>query len=69
MEVCSRILARDNEVTARWVPVNHGIDTNEKADEYAKATAEGNASCDGVPDEHRWEASLSHITRAIGKQG
>ena len=65
MEVCGRVFARDNEVTIRWVPTHHGIQGNEKADEFAKAAAGRAAPCcdDDVPDELRWEASLSHMTR------
>lgn len=48
MEVCTRILSRDNDATICWVPAHNG---NEKADEYAKAAAEGRS--DEVPDEHR----------------
>ena len=33
------------------------------ADEYAKAAAEGGQPNSDVPDEHRWETSLSHMTR------
>jgi ribonuclease HI len=43
IEVCSWILARDNEVTTRWVPAQSGVSGNEVADEYAKATAVGSA--------------------------
>ena len=46
IEVCSRILARDNDVTIRWVPANSGASSNEVADEYAKATAIGEAPSD-----------------------
>ena len=67
MEVCSRIIVRDNGVTVRWVLAHHGIDSNEKADEYAKAAAEESAPCDDVPDEHRWEANLSHMVRAVAE--
>ena len=46
IEVCSRILARDNDVTIRWVPANNGASSNEVPDEYAKATAIGEAPSD-----------------------
>lgn len=40
---------------------------NEKADELAKAATEGgspaDAATDAVPDDYRWETSLSHMTR------
>ena len=39
MEVCGRVLARDNEVTIHWVAAHHGVAGNERADEYAKAAA------------------------------
>ena len=60
MEVCSRILSRDSEVTIRWVPAHSEIPGNEMADEFAKAAAEGNTPGDDVPDEYRWDTSLSH---------
>ena len=67
MEVCSRILDRQNDITARRVPVHHGITGNEKADKYAKAAAEENPLCEEVPDEYRWETSLLHMTRAAAE--
>ena len=69
MEVCDRVLARDNDVTIRWVPTHLGVPGNEKADEFAKTAASRAAPCsDGdVPDELRWEASLSHITRSAAE--
>ena len=60
IEVCTGLLSRDNEVTIRWVPTHHDVPGNEKADEYAKAAAEPECA---VPDEYRWETSLSHMTR------
>lgn len=39
------------------------IEGNEKADEFAKAAAEGGSPTDAVADGYRWEASLSHMTR------
>ena len=63
MEVCSRILARENKVTVRWVPAHYEIAGNEKTDDFARATAEGGSPEDTVSDEYRWETSLSHMTR------
>ena len=36
MEVCDRILARDNQVTIRWVPAHSKVEGNEKADDYER---------------------------------
>ena len=63
MEVCSRILGRDNEVVVHWAPAHHGATGSESADERAKAAAKGKAPSDEVPDEYRWETSLSHMSR------
>ena len=65
MEICDRVLARDNDVTIRWVPAHHGIQGNEKTDGFAKAAAGRSAPCsDGVSNELRWETSLSRVTRS-----
>ena len=37
MEVCTRLLAKENQVTIRWAPARHGVPGNERADEFAKA--------------------------------
>ena len=63
IEACTRFLSRDNEVSIRWVPAHHAVLDNEKADEYAKAAAEGGGPNSAVPDEYRWETNLSHMTR------
>ena len=41
MEVFNRMVARGNDVAIRWVPAHQGMPGNDKADEYAKAAAEG----------------------------
>ena len=57
-EVCTRLMARENEVTVLWVPAHSAIEGNEVADVYAKEAAVGHRHA--VSDELRWEASLSH---------
>ena len=66
MEVCDRVITRDNEVTICWVPAFNGIPGNERADEFIKTAASRAAprSDDIVPDELRREASLSHVARS-----
>ena len=64
IERCSRSMTRDNEVTTQWIPEHHGVAGKERADEYAKAAVEGIRPDSAVPDELRWETSLSHMTRA-----
>ena len=56
MEVCHRVLARDNNVTIRWVPSHNGIQGNETADEFARAAAEGSAP-------NRQDAPTTYWTR------
>lgn len=53
IEVCTRLLLRKNEVTIRWVPAHHGVPGSERADEHAKAVAEGGEPDSAVPDEYR----------------
>ena len=43
MEVSTRLLEREYEITVRRIPAHQGAPDNEKADEYAKATGEGEA--------------------------
>ena len=64
IESCGQIMTRGNEVTICWVPAHHGVPGNERADEFAKAAAEGTRPDSAVPDELRWGTSLSHMTRA-----
>jgi hypothetical protein len=67
IEVCDRVLSRDNEVTIRWVPAHSKVAGNEQADKYAKATARRLAphnDGDDVPDELLTEASHSHMSRS-----
>lgn len=61
--VCARILGGESEVTARWIPAHHGVTGNGRADEYAKAAAEGKAPRSEVPDEYRWGTGLSNMSR------
>ena len=63
IEVCSRILARDGDVTIRWVPAHSGAVGNEVADEYAKSAASGGAPAEKIPDVYSDETSLSHMAR------
>ena len=60
IEVCSRMVSRNNEVTALWVLAPVGIAGNEEADRLAKEAAGGRTR--EVLDEYRWEASISHLS-------
>ena len=57
IEVCSRIVSRDNEVMVLWTPAHAGAASNEEANELAKEVAEGRTH--EVADKYSWEASLS----------
>lgn len=52
----------NNEVIVRWAPAHQGALGNEKADENAKAAANGDEPDNAVPGAYRWESSLSHMT-------
>ena len=72
-EVCSRILARDNDVTIRWAPAYSGATANEVTDRYAKSAATGDAPveeipegyAEEIPERYTDETSLSHMTRVV----
>ena len=59
----SCLVSRENEATVLWVPAHSGIVGNETADQFAKEAVGGRQH--GVSDELRWEASFSHLTRAV----
>ena len=63
IEVCDRILTRDNQVTIRWVPSHNRVGGNEMADTYAKAAASRSAPCHhkATPRELLGEATLSYM--------
>ena len=67
IEVCTRLVSRANEVTIRWVPAHQCVLGNEKADELAKAAAEGGRPDSSVPDEYRWVTSLPHMMRVASE--
>ena len=71
MEVCGRVLARDNDVIIHWVPAHSKVAGNEKADEYAMAAARRTAPCsdeevsDGFLTEARSRASAEWIASHV----
>lgn len=58
----SRKACMIGEVTVFWVPAHSGIEGNEIADQFAKEAASGLQR--SVPDQQRWEASLSHLSES-----
>ena len=60
-------MARDEKVTIRWFLAHCKIAGNEKADEIAKAAAARRTQEEEVPDEYRWETSLSQMTKVSAK--
>ena len=56
-----------SHVAIRRIPSHQGITGNERADEFSRTAAERSAPQDEVPDEHRRETSLAHMTRAATK--
>lgn len=61
IDIRSHLVSRQNEVEVRWIPAHAGVTGNEMADQYAKEAMSGQRY--GVPDELRWEASLSHLSQ------
>ena len=59
-----RLVTRQNDVIALWVLAYKGITGNEFADGLAEEAVEA-LPCDAlvVPDQIRWQAGLSHLTR------
>ena len=63
-EVCTRLMARQNEITILWCPAHKDVAGNEFADGLAKETAERRSrGFPEAPDQVRWQASLSHLVR------
>ena len=49
IEVCSRLMTRDNEVTIRWAPTHSGAASNEVADSFAKSATTGEELVEELP--------------------
>ena len=68
-KVCSRILARDNDVTIQWVPA-HSEATSNEVGEYARSAATGDATViERIPEGYIKETSLPHMTRVATEAG
>ena len=67
IEVCPRILTRDNEATIRWVSAHSGAAGNEVADRYAKSAAAGEEPVEDMPEGYAAETSFSHMTGVATK--
>lgn len=53
IETSTRLRARGNEITIRWVPTHQGAPGNKKADKYVKIAADGERPDDAVSDDYR----------------
>lgn len=62
--VCSKITARDNEVSTRWVPAHCKMAGKKKADEYSKAATSRGAPGEEAPDEYRWQTRTATEARS-----
>ena len=68
-EECTRLMVRQNRVTVHWAPAHNGMAGNEMTDDRAKQAAEGPfRDFSEVPDQVRWQVSLSHLHRRVVEQ-
>ena len=63
IEVCPRVLPRNDDVTIRWVPAHSGAEDNKVADRYAKSAAIGGDLVEELPEGYSSETSLWHMIR------
>ena len=62
IDVCSRILARENNVTIGWVSAHCGAEGNEVAGRCTNSAATGEDPVEDIPERYAAEISLSHMT-------
>ena len=60
---------KTEQVMVHWVPAHRGVAGNEVADDLAKQAAGGpSREFSEVPDQVRWQVSLSHLHRMATEQ-